>query len=244
MRLLAISYVFAITFLIPRFEKRIEATIPKRVLIFSLTKGFHHASIYEGNLFFIELGNKHHFIADTTTDASLFTDSSLQKYSAVVWLNTTGDVLNEAQQNAFKRYIQKGGGYMGIHAATDTEFDWPWYNELAGGYFSRHPHIQSGKMIALDKTFPATAFLPDSFYHKDEFYDFTALKTENLHFLIQIDEKSYEGGKMGNFHPMAWYHIFDGGKAFYSAFGHTTESYNDPLITEHFWQGLKWTMTK
>lgn len=219
--------------------------VRKRVLVFSLTKGFHHNSIVQGNAFFMEAGRKKGFDVDTTTDAGVFTKEGLLPYAAVVWLNTTGDVLNEQQQEAFQLYIRSGGNYVGIHAASDTEFDWPWYNSLVGGYFASHPgpkNVQDGKVIKMDKQFPAVSHLPDSFYHKDEFYDFKSLKRDSIHILLRIDESSYSGGKMGAFHPMSWYHYFEGGRSFYSAFGHTGESFSDPLLSEHFLRGLLWAM--
>ena len=221
----------------------------KRVLVFSLTKGFHHSSIKEGNQFFLELSKKEGFAVDTTTNPAKFNEENLKKYNAVVWLSTTGDVLNPVQQTAFERYIQAGGGYVGIHAASDTEYNWEWYNDLMGGYFASHPggkvsNVQKGKMITLDKTFPASAHFPETFEKTDEFYDFKSLKTDLLKFIVKVDEGSYQMGKMGDFHPMAWYHEFDGGKAFYSNFGHTPETFSEPLITEHFWQGLKWAMAE
>ena len=221
----------------------------KRVLVFSLTKGFHHSSIKEGNQFFLELSKKEGFAMDTTTNPAKFNEENLKKYNAVVWLSTTGDVLNPVQQTAFERYIQAGGGYVGIHAASDTEYNWEWYNDLMGGYFASHPggkvsNVQKGKMITLDKTFPASAHFPETFEKTDEFYDFKSLKTDLLKFIVKVDENSYQMGKMGDFHPMAWYHEFDGGKAFYSNFGHTPETFSEPLITEHFWQGLKWAMAE
>jgi cytochrome c len=221
----------------------------KKVLVFSLTRGFHHNSIKEGNQYFLELGKKQGIAIDTTTDATKFTEENLKKYNAVVWLSTTGDVLNPAQQADFERYIQSGGGYVGIHAASDTEYNWPWYNDLMGGYFASHPggkvsNVQNGKMVTLDKTFPASAHFPETFERKDEFYDFKSLKKDILKFIVKVDESSYQMGKMGDFHPMAWYHEFDGGKAFYSNYGHTPETFVEPLMTEHFWQGLKWAMSE
>ena len=221
----------------------------KRVLIFSLTRGFHHNSIKEGNQFYLDLGKKEGFAVDTTTNPAKFNEENLKKYNAVVWLSTTGDVLNPAQQADFERYIQAGGGYVGIHAASDTEYNWAWYNDLMGGYFASHPggkvsNVQKGKMITLDKTFPASAHFPETFEKTDEFYDFKSLKKDILKFIVRVDENSYQMGKMGDFHPMAWYHEFDGGKAFYSNYGHTPETFTEPLITEHFWQGLKWAMAE
>ncbi len=221
----------------------------KRVLVFSLTRGFHHNSIKEGNQYFLELSKKQGFSVDTTTNSQNFNEENLKKYNAVVFLNTTGDVLNPAQQIAFERYIQAGGGYVGIHAASDTEYNWAWYNDLMGGFFASHPggkvsNVQKGKMITLDKTFPASAHFPETFERTDEFYDFKSLKKDILKFIVRVDESSYEMGKMGDFHPMAWYHEFDGGKAFYSNYGHTPETFSEPLMTEHFWQGLKWAMAE
>ena len=217
----------------------------KRILVFSKTAGFRHQSIEAGQKFFFELGKKQGFAVDTTENAEKFNEDNLKNYNAVVWLSTTGDVLNTIQQTDFERYIQAGGGYVGIHAASDTEYDWTWYNELMGGYFASHPgnpNVQNGKMVTLDKNHPSTAHLPETFERKDEFYDFKSLKKDKLNFLIKVEESSYKDGKMGDFHPMAWYRLFDGGKSFYTNYGHTPETFNEPLMMEHIWGGLKWAM--
>lgn len=215
------------------------------ILVFSKTAGFRHESIKEGKLFFQDLGIKDGYKVVLSENSEDFNEDNLKKFNVVVFLNTTGDVLNPTQQADFERYIQAGGGYMGIHAASDTEYKWPWYNELMGGYFASHPgknvsNVQNGKMIVLDKTHPSTAHLPETFEREDEFYDFKSLKTDILKFLIKVDEKSYKEGKMRDFHPMAWYHEFDGGKSFYSNFGHTPETFAQPLMVKHLAEGLKW----
>jgi cytochrome c len=214
----------------------------KRVLVFSKTAGFYHASIKEGRQFLLDWGKKNNVAVDTTTNGELFTDENLKRYNAVVFLNTTGDVLNPAQQIYFERFIQSGGGYVGIHAASDTEYDWPWYNGLMGGYFNGHPgkpNVQVGKMTVLDKTHPSTTHLAETFDKKDEFYNFKSMNKEALKFLISVDEKSYTEGKMGDFHPMSWYHDYDGGKAFYTNFGHTPETFTtETPIMEHISKGL------
>ncbi len=221
----------------------------KKVLVFSKTMGFRHASIEAGKPFFQAWGKQAGVQVDLTENSDDFNEENLKKYNAVVFLSTTGDVLNPAQQADFQRYIQAGGGYMGIHAASDTEYDWPWYNDLMGGYFASHPgapdgNVQNGKMTVLDKNHPATAHLPTTFEREDEFYDFKSLKTDKLKFLIEVDEKSYKQGKMGDFHPMAWYHNFDGGKAFYTNFGHTPETFSQPDMQKHLIGGLTWVMTE
>ena len=170
----------------------------RHLLVFSKTKGFRHESIAAGKKMFIETAAPKNYTVDTTEDATVFTYANLKKYNAVVFLNTTGDVLDSAQQRAFEQYIQRGGGFVGIHSATDTEYDWPWYNKLVGAYFDSHPSPQ------------------------------------NAH------EKSYTGGKMNDFHPMSWYHLYDGGKAFYLELGHHPETYADAQYLQILWGGINW----
>lgn len=214
----------------------------RKILVFSSTKGFRHGSIGAGKKALMKMGTEKGFQVDTTENAAVFTESNLKKYRAIVFLNTTGNVLNDAQQNAFERYIQAGGGYMGIHAATDTEYDWPWYGKLAGGYFASHPgrpNVQKGTMTVVDKSHISTAHMPATFDRTDEFYDIKNFNTD-VKVLVTVDEKSYKDGKMGDFHPMAWYHEFDGGRSFYSNWGHTNETFDEPLALQHIWGGLQW----
>ena len=214
-----------------------------KVLVFSKTVKFHHASIPAGQAALMKLGKENNFDVDTTTDASWFTDKNLKKYDAVIFLSTTGDVLNDEQQAAFEKFIRSGKGYMGIHAATDTEYDWPWYNQLVGAYFKSHPKQQDATLNIVDNTHISTKHLPATWKRFDEWYNFKSLQP-GLHVLITIDEKSYSGGENGDFHPMAWYHDFDGGRAFYTEFGHTDESYLDPMFLQHLLGGIQYAITK
>ncbi|MFL0161163.1 ThuA domain-containing protein [Aquirufa salirivi] len=214
----------------------------KKVLVFSSTKGFRHSSIEPGKIAFLKMAAEKGFSVDTTENAAAFTENNLMKYRVVVFLNTTGNVLTAPQQNAFERYIQAGGGYLGIHAATDTEYDWPWYGKLSGGYFASHPgrpNVQEGKMNVVDGSHISTSHMPASFNRKDEFYDIKEFN-KDVKVLVTVDEKSYKDGKMGDFHPMAWYHEFDGGRAFYTNWGHTHESFSEDLVLKHIWGGLQW----
>ncbi len=218
----------------------------KRILVFSKTLGWRHQSIPRGIQFFQDWGKANGVMVDTTEDSRKFNEENLKRYNAVVWLSTTGDVLTSAQQADFERYIQAGGGYVGIHAASDTEYSWPWYNKLMGGYFASHPgnpNVQKGKMTVLDQTHPSTAHLPKEFEHTDEFYDFKQLRRDLIKPLITVDEKSYKDGKMGDNHPLVWYHEFDGGKSFYTNYGHTWECFEDPQIQKHYIGGLNWAMS-
>jgi cytochrome c len=218
---------------------------PKRILIFSKTKGWNHTSIPAGIAAIQKLGRENNFRVDTTKNANYFNDDSLRHYQAVVWLSTTGNVLNPVQQAAFERYIEAGGGYMGIHAAADTEYDWPWYNKLVGGYFASHPNqsnVRKATVDVLDKNHPSTAHLPDRWERTDEWYNYRSLYSD-LHVLANLDENTYEGGINGSNHPIAWYHDFDGGRAYYTGGGHTDESYTEPLFVQHLLGALTWTMS-
>ena len=214
-----------------------------KVLVFSKTAGYHHKSIDAGIKAIQELGVKYHFEVDTTTDSTKFVLPNLKKYSAVIFLSTTGDVLNEEQEKAFQQYIQAGGGFVGVHAATDTEYGWPWYGKLVGAYFVKHPKIQEAVLIINDSTNLSTKHLPRPWKRTDEWYNFKDIQPD-LHVLISIDETSYSGGTNGANHPMAWYHNFDGGRAFYTELGHTDESYSDQLYLQHLWGGLQYAMGK
>ena len=215
-----------------------------RVLVFSKTEGFRHASIETGVETIRQLGEEHGFGVDATEDAALFTENNLKNYRAVIFLNTTGDVLNPEQQDEFERFIQAGGGYAGVHAATDTEYDWPWYGKLAGAYFQDHPvdpNVRRGVFRVLRKDHPSTEGLPDRWEREDEFYNFHSINSD-VEVLIDIDETTYEGGAHGDNHPMSWSHEFDGGRAWYTAMGHTDESFAEPLFRRHLLGGIRYAM--
>ena len=215
-----------------------------RVLVFSKTAGFRHTSIGDGLAAIRKLGQENGFAVDATEDGGAFTSKNLVRYKTVVFLNTTGDVLDAAQQDDFERYIQAGGGYVGIHSATDTEYDWPWYGRLAGAWFNGHPNnpnIRKGTFRVIDKNHPSTQGLPDRLEREDEFYNFKSIDP-GIHVLVDIDEKSYEGGTNGDRHPMSWYHDFDGGRAFYTNMGHTEATYSEPAFLRHLLGGLRYAM--
>lgn len=215
-----------------------------RILVFCKTSGFHHDAIVEGKTALLLLGKEHNFDVDTTTDASKFNKETLDQYAAVVFLNTTGDVLNPEQEKAFEQYIKAGNGFAGIHAAADTEYEWPWYGNLVGAYFVSHPKQQVATLNVVNKKTIATRHLPKEWTRKDEWYNFNLMTNEKLNVLITIDENSYDAGKgkMGKYHPLSWYHNFDGGRSFYTELGHTKESYADPLFLQHVWGGLQYAM--
>ena len=215
--------------------------IPK-VLVFSKTSGWKHTSIPKGIVAIQKLGEENKFEVDTTSNSELFTEDILKKYSAVIFLNTTENVLDYRQEAAFERYIQAGGGYVGIHAATDTEYDWRWYGNLVGAYFNGHPKIQEATYKIDDNTFLATNFFTDSTWiHKDEMYNFKRINPA-INVILSVDETTYKGGKNGDNHPMSWYHEYDGGRSFYTALGHTDECYSNTNFLQHLLGGIQYVI--
>jgi glucose/arabinose dehydrogenase/cytochrome c551/c552/type 1 glutamine amidotransferase len=237
-----------ITLVISVFSCSHKRSGKPKILVFSKTAGYHHESIADGNAAIQKLGSQNNFDVDTTTNADVFNDDSLKQYSAVVFLSTTGDVLNNFQEAAFERYIQAGGGFMGIHAAADCEYDWGWYGRMVGGYFLSHPgihdtfpNIQTGILNVVDQDNISTKHLPKQWKKTDEFYSFKKMN-KDVHVLITVDEKTYHGGVNGDYHPMAWYHDYDGGRAFYTNMGHTKESFSDSLYLQHILGGIQYAI--
>ncbi len=207
-------------------------------LVFSKTTGFRHDSIPNGIAAISDLGAANGFAVDATEDSSLFTDDNLARYQVVIFLCTTGTILEDDQKAAFQRYIQNGNGYVGIHSAADTEYDWPFYGQLMGAYFRSHPSIQPASLVIEDLDHPSTSSLPNPWERTDEWYNFQTNPRGSVHVLMSIDESSYSGGDMGD-HPMAWCHDVDGGgRAWYTELGHTWESYDEPLYRQHLLGGI------
>ncbi|QKJ33121.1 ThuA domain-containing protein [Mucilaginibacter mali] len=218
---------------------------PDKVLIFSLTKGYHHASIADGITAIQKIGETDNFSVDTTTNPAMFTDANLKQYKALIFLSPTGNaLLNADQQKAFVNYIHKGGGFVGIHAATDCLYDWDWYGKLVGAYFTKHPKIQPANLNIIDTKHPSTKMLPQTWQHTDEWYNFKQVSPD-INVLMKIDETSYTGGEMNGNHPMAWYQKFEGGRVFYTALGHTKEDFTtDNLFLQHLTGGINYALNR
>ena len=213
----------------------------RRLLVFSKTAGFRHASIKDGKIALQKLAAGHNFAIDFTEDSTAFTDANLAHYGVVVFLLTTGEIFNDNQQAAFERYIRAGGGCVGVHSASDTEYAWSWYGGLVGAYFDRmhgHSKVMQATIHVTDRTHPSTIMLPKVWIRTDEWYNFASNPRGRVNVLMTIDERTYKGGTMGVDHPIAWYHEYDGGRAWYTALGHTSESYYEPLFLTHLWGGI------
>jgi type 1 glutamine amidotransferase len=219
---------------------RADADPAYKVLVFSKTAAFRHSSIDDGVSALRGLGAANDFTVDATEDAKAFTSDNLAKYKAVVFLSTTGDVLDSAQQDAFEKYIRGGGGYVGVHAAADTEYGWPFYGKLVGAWFDSHPAQQNAEVKVEDRAHPATAHLGATWERLDEWYNYRTNPRSTAHVLASLDESSYSGGKMSGDHPITWCQNYEGGRSFYTGLGHTDESYAEPAFQKQLLGGIRW----
>ncbi|NND35328.1 MAG: ThuA domain-containing protein [Saprospiraceae bacterium] len=241
---LILSLVFA--------SSSIYAQDQYNVLLFTKTAGFHHVSIHEGVAAIKALGAKHHFNVDWQESSRVFNEKNLERFQVIIFLNTTGDILDDEQQKAMEGFIKSGKGFVGIHAAADTEYDWEWYTQLLGRMFKTHPKIQTAKIRVENKNFPGMENTPASRIWTDEWYQYQDEAITGLNYLITVDEKTYDPvvkrgdnviEPMGDFHPLAWYHEFDGGRSFYTGMGHVPSTYSDPIFLDQLAGAIWWAAT-
>jgi uncharacterized protein len=220
-----------------------ENVIPvqPRVLVFSKTNGYRHESIEAGIEAIKKLGAENNFLVNATEDSVDINDANLSSYQSIIFLSTTMKVLGESEEKALQNFIHKGGGFAGIHAATDCEYNFPWYVQMVGASFESHPKQQTAKLMVVDNKHISTKHLPAVWERKDEWYNFKNMNPD-VKVLIKIDETSYEGGKNGGNHPMAWYHDFEGGRVFYTELGHTKESYTEAMFLQHILGGIQYSL--
>jgi uncharacterized protein len=208
-----------------------------RLLVYTRTTDYRHASIPAG----VEaLRSMDGYSVDATEDPALLRAGTLRGYAAVVFLSTSGEVLDDAGREALTGYMEAGGAWLGIHAASTTEYGWPWFGDLVGARFDQHPPVQPGTITVVDKEHPATEHLGATWTRCDEWYAFRDNPRPRVHVLLTVDEASYEGGTMGADHPIAWCHDGLGGRSFYTALGHTDESFAEPEFLRHLRGALSW----
>jgi cytochrome c len=219
-----------------------DEKVPRSLLLFTKTAQFRHDSIPAAILALQGLAEARSWSVIASDDTKYFTESALEAFDVVVFLSTTGDVLSASEQGAFEAFVRRGGGYVGVHAAADTEYEWGWYGGLVGAYFRAHPPVQAARIIVEDPNHPSSAFLPQEWQRSDEWYGFASNPRGVVNVLLRLDESSYSPAEssMGQDHPIAWYHSYQGGRSFYTALGHTQESYSEPLLLEHLASGIDW----
>jgi type 1 glutamine amidotransferase len=211
-----------------------------RILVYTRTLEFRHESIPAGIAAIRELGAAVGLAVDATEEPGVFASAALARYAAVIFLSTSGDVLDGAGKAAFEAYVRDGGGFLGIHSAAATAYGWSFYGHLVGAWFDQHPPVQPAIMRIEDRDHSATAGLPARWRHTDEWYNFRTDPRDRVRVLVTVDESSYSGGTMGDGHPIAWCHDNLGGPAFYTALGHTVEAYAQPAFRAHLTGGIRY----
>lgn len=225
-----------------------------RAMLFTKTLGWHHESIHDAVTAMRELSEQHYFDLEWHEDASRINEDELSDVDVLIFASTSGNILNDEQQAAVKKFINSGKGFVGIHGASATEDEWDWYGKLIGHRFIIHPKVQTARVNVLPsaRSFPGLSSLPDQFLWTDEWYDFGPANSKNLQYLLTVDESTYDtksvwsdiqGNGMGEFHPIAWYQYFDGGRSFYSALGHTASAYQQDMFRQHLFGGIFWAAT-
>lgn len=223
-----------------------------KALLVTTTKGWHHESLHAGVLAIQELAKKNFFDVVLFENPAGFTDKYLEQFQVVIFLNTTGDIFDTAQQKVMERFIQSGKGFAGIHSAADTEYDWEWYTKLLGRMFHIHPAIQTARVNIVDPAFPGLQGFAGNKLWTDEWYEFGPEKITGLNYTLAVDEATYNpkvqwgqkiGSGMGKLHPVSWYHNYDGGRSFYTALGHVPAIFSDPVYLNHLYAGIFWAAT-
>lgn len=230
---------------------------PKRVLVYTRSytpdgKGYVHENREASAAAIKKMGAENHFDVDISDDPTVFTDDNLKRYAALVFANSNNEAFaTDAQRDTFKRYIQSGGGFVGLHSASGNERSWPYFWQVLGGKFVRHPKFQKFTVRVADAKFPSTKDLPATFEWEDECYyldhinpDVHVLLVTDPAKLVDPDKATYPGDRFGDAVPLSWYHKFDGGREFYTALGHQKESYENPLIYKQVLGGILWAMGK
>ena len=243
---------FALFLTISFFQTGFSQNKQFKALLVTNTSGFHHESIHTGVLAIQELGQKHHFDVSLLAGQNDFNEKFLAQFQVIIFLNTTGNIFDSAKQKAMEKFIQSGKGFVGIHSASDTEYDWEWYTKLVGRMFVAHPAIQTARIFTVDNSFPGLQPFASGILWTDEWYEFTAEKIPGLNYLLAIDEESYSPRKKGShvtgkdkssMHPLAWHHEYDGGRSFYTALGHVPAVFHNQLFLDHLYAGIRWAAT-
>ncbi|HWI93969.1 MAG TPA: ThuA domain-containing protein [Flavisolibacter sp.] len=245
------SFLFIVIIMLGFFPSA-HAQKQFKALIVTNTNGWHHESIHYGVVALKELATRNFFDAEVFQDPESFNDSFLKQFQVIIFLNTTGDIFNAEQQKVMERFIQSGKGFVGVHSASDTEYDWDWYNKLVGRMFYIHPVIQTAKLQILDNSFPGMQGFGQGNLWTDEWYQFGEEKVKDLHYILGVDETTYnpkadwgakKGEGMGKSHPLAWYHNYDGGRSFYTALGHLPTNFSNEAFLNHLYAGILWAAT-
>ena len=233
--LLLLSFLVLATYCAPNKTK---------VLVYNKANGFVHESIGPGTEAIKYLEKTYPFIVEVSDDSLIFRESSLSNFDVILFMNTSGNILDEEGEAAFENFIKNGGGFVGVHAASDTEYEWAWYGKCVGNYFHSHPEIQTAELTVHIPDAPSTKHLPEKYEWNDEWYNWKNEFNSNLQVLITVDENTYEGGIHKDFHPVSWRQEYEGGRCWYTAMGHASETYAKEKFIKHIAGGIEWVSEK
>ena len=205
------------------------------VLVITETKGWVHDSIESGLKLIQNIGNKNNFNVYHSDNSSVITYKNLKEIKTIIFLNTTEEILNDVEQKVMESFIKSGKGFVGVHAAADTEYNWQWYGKLVGAYYRNHPEVMNGKILTINHKI--TNHLDSEWEIEDEWYNFDYVNYD-INILLHLDEDSYIGGEHPDYHPITWYHEYDGGRSFYTGLGHTKEVYDDEKFIKLLEKGI------
>lgn len=228
-----------------------ESPRQKNLLIYTRNgEGFVHDNIEASVEALKKLAADNDYTVQVTDSPEFFITENLKGIDCIIFSNTNNEAFtSQPQRDAFQNYVQSGGGFVGIHSASGSERNWPWFWAMVGGKFVRHPELQEFEMKVIDDENPATNFLGESWYWEDEVYYLDQLNPD-IHVLLAADLRTVEDetkddfhrNRFGNYTPIAWVHEFDGGRQFYTALGHKQEYYADPTFLQHLLGGIKWVL--
>lgn len=224
-----------------------------KALLITKTDGWHHDSIAAAVPALQDMAKLHDFELVWPNTLAIVSDQGLASFDVIIFALSTGDVLNDEQQAAVEKFVQNGGGIAGVHSGgTDTEYEWDWWTKGMGHMFHIHPAVQTGTVEVLEPNFPGMDRFAKRFLFTEEWYEFDASRNKNLNYLLAVDESTYDpaanwgtkqGEGMGDFHPLSWFHNYDGGRIFYTAFGHLPATYKDANFLHHVYGGIYWAAT-
>lgn len=233
--LIALGLIFCLVTLAPAQQFK--------ALVFTKTSGFRHQSIPNAVVALKKMGKDQVFSVHTSEDTNVLSEENLMKYDVLILVSTTGTIFDEQTRSSLQKFVRSGKGVVGVHAAADSEYDWPWYNKMIGAYFLAHPAQQTLRLEVVDQNHPATWHLPKNWMWTDELYEYKDIN-EDLNVLLNADESTYNVAVgNGETHPMAWYHEFEGGRIFYTALGHVDSAWEDADFLKHLYGGIWYAAT-
>ena len=225
-----------------------------KALLVVQTAGWQHESTFDAIPALHALASRHSFSLDLKQRAMPIQEEQMMGYDVLIMVNTTGDVFNDEEQAIIEKFIQAGKGWVGVHAAADTEYEWTWYTDMVGHMFYIHPHVQTAMLDVHDADFPGMETWPERMMWTDEYYEYLdGAKRPGFNYILSVDESTYATaanwgpGKVakghGDFHPVSWYHDYDGGRAWYTNLGHVPAVFQEDSFLRHLYGGIYWAAT-